>query len=188
MLKESIIYFEKPGNHTEELANIVREKVIAKGIKHLVMSSNSGESALKFYEILKDTGVNIVSVTEHAGFSGEDKIKINEEKKKELEKRGIKLLMCSHILSGIGRSISKKFGGISHVEIIAHILRCISEGTKVAVEVAVMAADAGLIPTDTDVIASGGTGRGVDTAIIVKAAHMNNFFNLNIKEIIAKPL
>jgi hypothetical protein len=61
------------------------------------------------------------------------------------------------------------------------------EGLKVAVEVAVMAADAGLIPTDREVIAVGGTGRGADTAIVLKAAHMNNFFDLEVREIIAKP-
>ena len=61
------------------------------------------------------------------------------------------------------------------------------EDTKVAVEVAVMAADAGLIPTDREIIAVGGSGGGANAAIVLKAAHMNNFFDLEIREIIAKP-
>jgi hypothetical protein len=61
------------------------------------------------------------------------------------------------------------------------------DGIKVAVEVAVMAADAGLVPTDREIIAVGGSGGGADAAIVLKAAHMNNFFDLEIREIIAKP-
>ena len=56
-----------------------------------------------------------------------------------------------------------------------------------AVEVAVMAADAGLAPTDREIIAVGGTGRGADTALVLRAAHMNSFFDLEIREIICKP-
>jgi hypothetical protein len=74
------------------------------------------------------------------------------------------------------------------VEIIAETLKRFgTEGVKVAVEVAVMAADAGLVPTDREIIAVGGTGGGADTALVMKAAHMNNFFDLEVREIIAKP-
>ena len=74
------------------------------------------------------------------------------------------------------------------MEIIAHTLRLFGgEGIKVAVEVSVMAADAGLIPTNREIIAVGGSGAGADSAIVLKAAHMNNFFDLEIREIIAKP-
>jgi len=57
----------------------------------------------------------------------------------------------------------------------------------VAVEVVLMAADAGLIPTDKEVIAIAGTGEGADTAIVVKPAYPRKFFDLRIKEILAKP-
>ena len=74
------------------------------------------------------------------------------------------------------------------MEIIAHTLRLFGgEGIKVAVEVSVMAADAGLIPTSREIIAVGGSSGGADSAIVLKAAHMNNFFDLEIREIIAKP-
>jgi hypothetical protein len=74
------------------------------------------------------------------------------------------------------------------VELIAHVLRLFgSDGIKVAVEVSVMAADAGLIPTNREIAAVGGTRGGADSAIVLKAAHMNNFFDLEIREIIAKP-
>jgi hypothetical protein len=61
------------------------------------------------------------------------------------------------------------------------------EGTKVCVEITLMAADAGLIPVDKDIIAIGGTGRGADTALRIRPAHAAKFFELKIREVIAKP-
>ena len=62
-----------------------------------------------------------------------------------------------------------------------------SQGMKVAVEIALMAADAGLIPVDREVIAIAGTGEGADTAIALQPAYSRKFHELKIKEIIAKP-
>ena len=70
---------------------------------------------------------------------------------------------------------------------IAHVLKLMSQGVKVAVEVAIMAADAGAVPTDEEIIAVGGSGTGADTAIVLQGAHQNNFFDLDIREIIAMP-
>jgi hypothetical protein len=58
---------------------------------------------------------------------------------------------------------------------------------KVACEVAVMAADAGLVRTDEDVIAIAGTGRGADTALVLRPVNSQDFFDLKVKEILCKP-
>ncbi len=52
---------------------------------------------------------------------------------------------------------------------------------------ALMAADAGLVRTDEDVISLGGTGKGVDTALVVQPTNSFNFFDVKVKEIICKP-
>ena len=188
MTVKEIIYFDKPGpRNTEAVAEAVRKRCAELGISYVVVASNTGETALKLWEALKDSSVKLVSVTEHAGFSGGDKVFLTPERRQELQEKGIEALMASHILSGVGRSISNKFGGISHVEIIAHTLRRLSQGIKVTVEISIMAADAGLIPTDTEIIAVGGSGGGADAAAVIKPAHMNNFFDLEIREIIAMP-
>ena len=189
MTAKEIIYLNRPGSkNTAAVVTAVKKRAEELGISHVVVASNSGETSLKFHEALKEMGTTIVSVTEHAGFNGGDNVFLSEEKKKELENIGIKILMCSHALSGIERSISKKFGGLSHVEIIAYTLRQFGgEGIKVAVEISIMAADAGLVPTNKEIIAVGGTSKGADTAVVLKSAHMNNFFDLEIREIIAKP-
>jgi len=73
------------------------------------------------------------------------------------------------------------------VELIAHALRLFGEGTKVCVEITVMAADAGLIPVNRNVVAIGGTDRGADTALVIKPSNASNFFSLEVREVIAKP-
>lgn len=188
MVIKEIVYFDRPGpQNTDAVVEAVKKRCKELGIKHIVVASNSGETALKLWNALKDEGVKIVSVAEHAGFSGGDEPSITREKRKELEEKGIEVLIASHALSGIGRSISNKFGGVTPVEIIAHTLRRIGQGIKVAVEISVMSADAGLIPTNAEIIAVGGSGGGADAAIVIKPAHMNNFFDLEIREIIAMP-
>ena len=62
----------------------------------------------------------------------------------------------------------------------------LGQGIKVCVEIVVMASDAGLIPPE-DVIAVAGTGKGADTAVILKADSSNHFFQIKIREILAKP-
>lgn len=49
-----------------------------------------------------------------------------------------------------------------------------------------MATDAGLVSTQEDVISIGGTNKGADTALILQAANVNNFFDLKVLEIVVK--
>ena len=188
MTMAEIVYFDKPGpQNTSAIVEIVKKRCAQLGIEHVVVASDSGATAMKMREALPES-VKIVAIPEHAGYKGGDASSITPETRKQLEEKGIKVVICSHALSGVARSISNKFGGISHVEIIAYTLRLFGcEGIKVAVEVAVMAADAGEVPTDREIIAVGGTGKGADTAVVLKSAHMTNFFDLEIREILAKP-
>jgi hypothetical protein len=50
-----------------------------------------------------------------------------------------------------------------------------------------MAADAGVIPTDTDVLVVAGSGRGADTAVVLRPTNSHRIFDMIIREIIAKP-
>lgn len=189
MLKKEIVYFDKPGpQNTDALIQAVSDRLKASNIRHIVVASTRGGTALKVADALAGPHRDIVCVAEHSGFAGGDRQLLSDETRIRLEKKGVNVHIGSHVLSGIERSLSKKFGGVGPVETIAHTLRLFGcEGVKVAVEIAVMAADAGLIPTDQEAISIGGTSSGADTAVVLKAAHMNNFFELEIREIIAKP-
>ncbi|WJI09098.1 hypothetical protein FGU46_02835 [Methanobacterium sp. CWC-01] len=185
-MEKKIEYFENPGiENTDRLIELVKKRAAELGIKTMVVASVSGESSLKLANAIPDA--KIISITHHAGFRGGDELELNPEYQEVLEKRGIPVYVGTHALSGVGRGISNKFGGVTPVEIIAETLRMFSQGVKVCVEISIMAADAGLIPTDEEVIAIGGTARGVDSALVLKSAHMSNFFELRVREIIAMP-
>lgn len=187
-MEKSIHYFENPGEeNTDKVIELVKIRREELGIDDVVVASASGSSGVKLAKSIADPNVNIVNVTHHAGFKGGDLIEVEDKYRSELQEMGVPIMAGSHSLSGVGRGISNKFGGITPVEIIAATLRLFSQGVKVGVEISVMAADAGLIPTDSEVIAVGGTAKGLDAAIILKPAHMGNFFDLKINEIIAMP-
>ncbi|HML05600.1 MAG TPA: pyruvate kinase alpha/beta domain-containing protein [Methanobacterium sp.] len=185
-MEKTINYFENKGaENTDNVVELVKQRKEELGIKNIVVASVSGKTALKLREAMED--VDIVSITHHAGFKEKGKLEITQEHVQKLEENQITLYAGSHALSGVGRGISNKFGGITPVEIIAATLRMFGQGVKVCVEIAIMAADAGLIPVDKEIIAIGGTATGADAAVVLKAANMSNFFDLQIKEIIAMP-
>ena len=96
-------------------------------------------------------------------------------------------MTASHAFGGIGRAVRRRFNTYQVDEIIAATLKVFGQGTKVVAEIVLAAADAGLISTQEDVIAIGGTGRGADTAYIVRPANLFDFFDLKIREVICKP-
>ncbi|MDI3502591.1 MAG: uncharacterized protein PWR13_1284 [Archaeoglobi archaeon] len=188
-MRGEITYFESPGpQNTEEVLRAVRERLEKKDIRYVVVATTTGETARKALEILGDLDVKIVAVTHHTGFEKPGEQQMSEEVRRELEEKGVKVVTSMHALSGLERSISRRLGGASRTEAIAEALRCLfGRGLKVCVEITVMAADAGAIPIE-DVIAVGGTGSGADAAAVIFPAHSNNFFDMKVKEIIAKPL
>jgi len=180
------MYFEKAGKqNTEKTLEIVKKAVKERDIKHVVVASCTGYTAKLFKGA--NLGVNLVCVTHVVGFERPGESEMPEDVRRELIESGVKLLTTTHVLSGAERGISNKFGGAYPVEILAHTLRMLGQGTKVCVEVAVMALDAGLIPYNEEVIAVGGTGEGADTAVIIKPAHAANIFDTWISEILCKP-
>ena len=185
-MQKTIHYFENPGeNNTDELIELVKARKEGLGIKTILVASVSGKTALKIAEKIDD--VTIVSVTHHAGFKEKGQLEIDPEIEKKLNEKDIHIYTSSHALSGVGRGISNKFGGVTPVEIIAATFRMISQGVKVCVEISIMAADGGIIPMDQEIIAVGGTACGADAAVVLTPAHMNSIFDLRIHEIIAMP-
>ncbi|MCX8176782.1 MAG: hypothetical protein N3F10_00555 [Candidatus Bathyarchaeota archaeon] len=181
------IYFRKAGKHnTDILLSIVREYVEKEGIEDIVVASSTGETGAKASEVLK--GYNLVVVTHCFGFTKNGATELIESYKQSILSNGAKIFMGTHALSGVERAIRTKFGAIQPLELIANTLRLMGEGTKVCVEITLMAADAGLIPVDKDIVAIAGTAEGADTALRIRPANTIRFFDLKIKEVIAKPL
>ena len=190
MPPSEIVYFAKPGKaNTEAVLDTVEACLKRTGIGHVIVASNSGETGMKAVERLKGSGAKVVVVTSHAGFSGEGVLDMDPETERTLERSGARVVRASHALSGVERSMSKKLGGSSRVEAISEALRSLfGQGLKVCVEITVMASDSGAVPCgDVEVIAIGGTGQGADTACVIRPAHANSFFKMEIREILGIP-
>lgn len=180
------LYFKEPGSenirYTLEVAARRAEEL---NIQNIVVASSSGETGLMAAHIFQSR--NLVVVTHSTGFLRPDYQELLPEFRKKITEAGAKILTCQHALAGVGRAVRKKLGTYELEEIIAYTLRIFGEGTKVAVEIGLMAADAGLIPTNQLCISIGGTDHGADTALILRPANTQNFFDLRIMEILAKP-
>ena len=180
------MYFDKPGkDNTEQTLKLAADRGNALAINEVVVASTTGDTAYRAMEVLK--GFQLTVVTYHCGFKEPFQNRMAEKVRKDIEEKGIRVFSGSHALSGVERSVAKKHAGIYPVLLIADTLRLFGQGTKVAVEVATMAADAGML-SGKDIISIGGSGRGADTALVLKPAHQNNFFDMRIREIICKPL
>jgi hypothetical protein len=186
LLSGSCVYFEKTGrDNTAKTLEVAAMRTEELGIQNVVVATTSGQTGLTAANIF--TSRNLVIVTHSTGFVKPDYQELLPEFRKKIEKAGAKILTCQHAFGGVGRAVRKKLETYELEEIIAYTLRIFGEGTKVAIEIALMAADAGLIPTGEPCISVGGTGQGADTAILLKPAHAQNFFDLRIMEILAKP-
>lgn len=191
MIKRDIVYFEKAGSqNTDDTIRLAADRAKELGIKYVVVASVSGETGVKAARAFADTDVKVIVIGHHVGFSGPGQRDFEDRYLKELTEMGIPIVEMSHALSGVERSITRRLGGASRVESIAEALRTlIGVGTKVCVEISIMAADGGYVPVDgkTEIIALGGTWPGVDTACVIKPAHANNFFDLQVREFVCMP-
>jgi len=180
------VYFQAPGpQNTESVLRLAKEYAQTEGIKDIVVASTTGKTGARASEIFKN--FNVVVVTHHSGFVEPGTPELKEENRKKILENGAKILTATHALSSVERAVRKKFTTILPLELIAHALRLFGEGAKVCVEISVMAADAGLIPVDKNVVTIAGTDSGADTALVIKPANASNFFSLEVREVIAKP-
>lgn len=180
-------YFESPGQqNTHMVMEMVAIRAKALSIKKILVASNTGKTAFLAFDILGPEYF-ITAVTHVTGFQKPDHQELSDEMRKELEIRGVRILTCQHAFGGVNRAIRNQLGTMQVDEIMANTLRLFGQGTKVAIELALMAADAGHVRTDEDIIAVGGTGSGADTALVLRPANSFKFFDLKIREIICKP-
>lgn len=186
MKVEQIIYFSSPEEADTDLTlKAARERAVTLGIEDVVVASTTGATAVKACKVFK--GFNLVIVRHHTGFEQPNVQQMKREFEAEILKSGAKILTATHALSGVERSIRKRLNTYGPVEILAEGLKLLGNGLKVCIEIAVMAADAGLISVDKDCVAVAGSGVGADTAVVLKPAHSNNFFDLYVREVVAKP-
>jgi len=179
-------YFEKPGKeNTQRTLELAKKRAEELGIRTILVASTRGDTGVNACESFR--GYDVVVVTHSMGFKEPNYQELTDENRAVIEAAGGKILTCQHAFGGVGRAVRKKLGTYELEEIIAHTLRLFGDGVKVAVEIALMAADAGLVCTGRPALALGGTGSGADTAVVLKPANAQAFFDLQVLEILCKP-
>ncbi len=181
-----IIYFQSPGQgNTEDVFRIARARSEQSGIRNILVASTTGQTGAQAADFFR--GKRLIVVTHSAGFRGPNTQELTEENRQKIERNGGIILTTTHAFSGLSRAMRKKFHMYLFEEAVANTLRIFGEGMKVACEIALMAADAGMIRTDEDAIVMAGTGRGLDTAIVLRPVNSQDFFDLKVEEILCKP-
>ncbi|MBN1179346.1 MAG: hypothetical protein JXD18_09055 [Anaerolineae bacterium] len=180
------VYFEQPGRqNTARTLDIARQRAEQLHISTILVASSTGETGAHAVKAFQQ--YDVVVVSHAAGFRAPNTQEILPEHRTAIETGGGKLLTCQHAFGGVNRAVRKKMNTYLTDEIIAQTLRTFGEGTKVCIEIALMAADAGLVKVGEPCIAIAGTGRGADTAYVLAPANTYTFFDLRIMELLAKP-
>jgi len=180
------VYFAEPGpGNTARTLEIARQRAGELNVRTILVASTRGETGLRV--ALEFHGYDVVVVSHAAGFGAPNAQEMTEENRVAIESAGARILTCQHAFGGVGRAVRKKWGTYQVDEIVAQTLRIFGEGMKVAVEIALMAADAGLVRVGEPCISIAGTAEGADTAIVLAPANVQNFFDLRVSQVLAKP-
>ena len=173
----------RPCVPTNRRSAAARKRADELGVSQIVVASSHGYTALEAARAFDGTGARIVAVSLSAAHSAEGWT-ITAEERRSVKSAGVTVLTSLHSLSD---DVSEAFGGASPNGIVRRTLYTFGQGMKVAVECLLMAADAGLLDMESDVISIAGTGKGADTAILISPAYTGRFTELRIREILAKP-
>lgn len=181
-----ITYFEQPGRQNSEVTlQLAKKRAEHLGIRNIVVASTTGATGVLASELFQKQRCIVVGSV--YGFRYANESRFRPEYRKRIENNGGIVIHAAHAFGTLGRAVHQKFNTIQVDEIIAHVLRRFSQGVKVVCEITCMAADAGLIRTDEEVIGIGGSGGGADTALVVQPSNTHRFFEMMVKEVICKP-
>ncbi|OGL43510.1 MAG: hypothetical protein A2161_20590 [Candidatus Schekmanbacteria bacterium RBG_13_48_7] len=176
-----ILYFSKSGKQgTKPVLQKVKDYLLKSNIKDVLVASISGQTALYAAKEFEGLNQRIICVSgspswkEHFDFP-----LIPENNKKKLIESGIVVLenLPSTFSDTIEYSIARYGIRPASWLVVETLLAIGGYGLKTAVEVALMATDAGIVEPYTEVVSIGGTKKGADTAIVLKTTFANQFFS-----------
>ncbi|MGD9777599.1 MAG: pyruvate kinase alpha/beta domain-containing protein, partial [Methanosarcina sp.] len=123
-MEKPVLYLDRVGEeNTEAVIGAAAKRAAELGISRIVVASTSGKTALKMAEAVKGSNIKVIGVSHQYGQKEKGEWEVEEEYRKKLEELGAVITTQSHMFSGIERSITKKFGGYSRIEVISDTLR-----------------------------------------------------------------
>jgi len=157
-------YYSAPGRENVDKTLALAKKLTEElRIDDVVIASTTGFTAKKAVETLSGTGVKLT-------FVGTARERFPSELIAELKKKGCNVSFSNEV----------KY---DYPEPVKMAYRRFCQGVKVAVEIAMIAAQEGYVSTDKDIISVGKW----DTALIIKPSISTKFEDLMIRELICKP-
>ena len=195
MIKREVYYFDEPGERNTQLVlEAVSHRLEAGGPRKVIIASTSGETAAKFARKLKDKAELIcVSEAPYRREWDEEWPCLKQEFREELERLRVAIVDRAPYVFHDSILEAARWTSIFPERLVKETLCCFGQGMKVAVEIALMAVSCGYATPYEDVIGVGGSGKGADTAIVLRATYPASLFDkdpgkrLEIKEVIAMP-
>ncbi|MGC9317425.1 MAG: pyruvate kinase alpha/beta domain-containing protein [Armatimonadota bacterium] len=177
----NVTYFEAPGkSNTEETLRLAIEAAQEKGLSRIVVASTTGATARRAAEMVEGTDITLVIVPHQFGWKDEPEFDLDLVP--ELEGQG-------HVFYAATMPFhTGDFYGNEAGTAMANILRVFGQGTKVCIEIGLMAADGGHVTQDEECVLVAGTGRGADTAMVATAAPTMRLGEFTVHEILCRPL
>jgi len=201
-------YFKTPGiQNTELVTGLIADHLAEEDIESVVVASCSGSSALMLAEALKNCAVGIVNVTPPAkawdtiGWHGIPRFMVESLSKlgvvcREFRVADEKNLGAFPPNSRFYDPMSRTSYDIEHLDRVFYetLIDVGGQGLKAAVECTLSACASGDVAEGEIVIATAGSGRGLDTAAVIRATTPDKCFSekpserLEVREILAMPL
>ncbi len=184
-MENRTVYFEKRGSaNTDETLRAALRRAKELAVPAVLIASTHGGTALKAAGIFRGSGVRLIAVSIAATFGGEGWI-MSKEERAQVEAAGVTVLTSLHAFAdGIPEAF---YGSSTPGTIVAETLRWFSQGTKVCVEISLMAVEAGLVEAGKEIIAVAGSNDGADTALVLRPAAARAVKDLRICEVLCKP-
>ncbi len=176
MKKEKIIYFEKAGpQNTSAVIGLMKEKALEAKPAAVVVASTSGKTGLEAARAFAGTGIRLLVVPFQKRMADKHNWHLDSDLKKQCLKSGAVFLPEEPECKMLDDERNDLIRG----------WYCMGQGVKVALQVATMCVDTGLIHEGTTVLSCGGTGEGADAAVLMTAFGFENAHKNRINEIIA---
>lgn len=196
IIKRQVYYFDEPGEeNTKWVIEAVSQRLEVGGIRKVVIASTSGKTAVEFARSLKSKAELVcVSEAPYRREWGEQWPCLKQEFRQELEKLGVAIIDKAPYVFHSSVLDAARWSDVFPERLVKETLYSFGQGMKVAVEVALTAVSCGYVTPYEEVIGVGGSSKGADTAIILRATYPASLFDkdpakrLEIREIIAMPV
>lgn len=196
MVKRQVYYFDEPGEeNTQWVIEAVSQRLEVGGTRKVIVASTSGKTAVEFARSLKGKAALIcVSEAPYRREWSEEWPCLKQEFGQELEKLGVTIIDKAPYVFHSSVLEAARWPDAFAERVVKETLYSFGQGMKVAVEVTLIAVSCGYVTPYEDIIGVGGSSKGADTAIVLRATYPASLFDkdpakrLEIREIIAMPI